>query len=143
MDLFVPIDPTSGDHAAASIALSIADPQEIAAAASGAGPGDNANAKLLAGIADEKLFSSASETANDNYAGLVYSIGADAKTVDDGVQTEKQAIEQLQNLRDSLSGVNMDEEAVNVLKYQKVYQACAECVKTLNTLSDSILAMIG
>jgi flagellar hook-associated protein 1 FlgK len=50
---------------------------------------------------------------------------------------------QLQNQRDSFSGVNMDEEATDIIRYQKAYEASARFVQTLNTLSDAILNMIG
>ena len=56
---------------------------------------------------------------------LIYRIGSDEKTAEDEVTTQTNLLEQLKNQRDALSGVNLDEEAINIIKYQKAYQASA------------------
>ena len=49
---------------------------------------------------------------------------------------------QLQSERDSLSGVNLDEEAADLMRYQQAYQAAAQVVSMANTLFDSLLAAV-
>ena len=96
----------------------------------------------LAAIADESLFG-ASQTATQFLAALVYRIGSDEKTAADEMITQKDVLQGLNNLRSSLSGVNLDEEAVNIIKYQRAYQASARYVGVLDSLSSEILQILG
>ena len=110
---------------------------------SGAGPGNNGNSLLLAGIAGEKLFASAAATAGEFYAGLIYRIGTDEKTADENVSIQNSILNQLRNQRDALSGVNLDEEAVRLIQYQKAYQASARFANVVDSLSNEILDLLG
>ncbi len=144
-NFFVPfVQPAPGVNtgAARSIMMAISDPKLIAAASTGGGPGDNANAILLAGIRDEKIFGTGI-TANQAYATLVSTLGDDLRRADYISQTQTQVLAQLENQRDSLSGVNLDEEATNLIRYQKAYQASARFVQVLNELSDEIINLVG
>jgi flagellar hook-associated protein 1 FlgK len=144
-DFFVPfVQPVPGDNsgAARGMTVAVSDPKRIAAAAAGAGVGDNRNALLLAGIKDETIFGSG-VTANQAYAGLLASLGDDLRGADELAQTQSQVLTQLQNQRDSFSGVNLDEEATNIIKYQRAYQASARFVQVLNSLSDEVINLLG
>ncbi len=140
---FAPLQPGSTIGAARTIAVALIDPRQIAAAASGSGVGDNTNAKLLAAISDERLFSSSTATAGEFYSALTYRIGMDEKTAEEDVSTQQGVLDQLKNRRDAVSGVNLDEEAVSLIKYQKAYQASARYAAVLDTLSDEILNLLG
>jgi len=144
-DFFTPFvqPPPGGSNAGAarSISVAITDPNKIAAAGPGGGPGSNSNALLLAAIKDD--LPSLGESADQFYAKLVFQVGSDSKSADDGLQTQKNLVQQLQNQRDSFSGVSLDEEAVNIIKYQKAYQASARFVTVLDTLIDDILRILG
>jgi flagellar hook-associated protein 1 len=145
-DLFAPfveVIPGSNAGAARAMSVAITDPALIAAAAVGAGVGDNTNAKLLAGISEENLFGGSTETATEYYAQLLYRIGMDEKTAEDGVQTQTDLLEQLKNQRASSSGVSLDEEAINIIQYQKAYQASSRLANVLDTLSQEILNLLG
>jgi flagellar hook-associated protein 1 len=139
---FVRTIPGSNAGAARTIGVAITDGRKIAASATG-GAGDGENAKLLFAIKDERLFSSAAETASQFYAGLIYSIGSDGQAAADGVTNQTNIVDQLKNQRDSISGVNLDEEAANLIKYQKAYQASARFANVLDLLSDDILQILG
>jgi flagellar hook-associated protein 1 len=140
---FVESIPGSNFGAARSIGVTLTDPREIAAAGAGSGPGNNENAKLLAAISDEPLFSSSTETISQFYSQLVYRIGSDEKSAEEGITTQENVLEQLQNQRDAFLGVNMDEEAINIIKYQKAYEASAKYANVLNGLSEEILRILG
>ncbi len=145
-DFFVPfveVVPGSSAGAARSIGVALTDPRQVAAAAAGSGPGNNENAKLLAAISDEPLLSSSTETVSQSYAKLIYRIGSDESTAEEGITTQNNVLEQLRNQRDAFSGVNLDEEAVNIIKYQKAYEASAKYASVLNDLSDEVLAILG
>ncbi len=140
---FVPHVPGSDRGAASSIALAISDPTLKAAAASGSEPGSNGNAKSLAAMGDKKLFFSANATLNECYSDLIFNVGIDLQTADEGAQSQGQILLQLQNQRDSISGVNLDEEAINIIPYQKAYQASAQMVRASDQLSEEIVNLLG
>lgn len=145
-DLFVPFTPLvsgSTTGAARTMAVSITDPRQVAAAGPGTGAGNNANAKLLADITNEKLFNSATASATQFYSTLIYKIGIDEKSAEENVATQNSVLEQLKNQRDAFSGVNLDEEAVNIIMFQKAYQASARYANVLDLLSDEILNLLG
>jgi len=145
-DLFTPFTPANPDSnagAARAMSVAITDLTQIAAAGPGGGAGDNTNAQLLAGISNQKLFSNSNETASQFYADLVYRIGTDEQTASDNVSTQQSILDQLNNQRDSFSGVSLDDEAVNIIKYQTAYQASAQYATVLNTLSGDVLNILG
>jgi flagellar hook-associated protein 1 FlgK len=59
------------------------------------------------------------------------------------VSTQQSILDQLNNQRDSFSGVSLDDEAVNIIKYQTAYQASAQYATVLNTLSGDVLNILG
>ncbi len=145
-DLFTPfieLIPGSNAGAARTMSVAVGDAAQIAAAAAGAGVGDNTNAKLLAGIGGEKLFAGFTQTASEYYAQLLYRIGADEKNAEDAVTTQTDLLEQLKNQRASSCGVNLDEEAIHILQYQKAYQASSRLANVLDLLSAEILDLLG
>jgi flagellar hook-associated protein 1 FlgK len=138
---FTPVIAGSTTGAARTMAVAITDPSKIAAAASGTGVGNNENANLLASISDEQLFGVS--TVTEFYGTLIAGIGSDEKAAEDNVSTQNSVLDQLKSQRSSFSGVNLDEEAVNIIKYQKAYQASARYATVLDTLSDEILQILG
>jgi len=140
---FTEVIPGSNAGAARSMNVAITDAARIAAAGAGAGVGDNTNAQLLAGIFEEKLFSGSTQTATEHYAQLLYRIGTDEKNAQAGVETQTDLLEQLNSQRAALSGVNLDEEAINIIKYQKAYQASSRLANVLDELSGEILNLLG
>jgi flagellar hook-associated protein 1 len=140
---FTQLTAGSNTGAARSMSVALADPLGIAAAGAASGAGNNDNAKLLAAIQDEKLFTSSTQTASEFFAGMIYRIGSDEKAAAESLTTQNDVLNQLRNQRDSSSGVNLDEEALNIVKYQKAYQASAKFATVLESLSDEILNIMG
>jgi flagellar hook-associated protein 1 FlgK len=140
---FTPLVPGSNTGAARSISVAIADPAKIAAAGLAEGPGSNANARLLAGIGDSKILGGGTATLEQYYSDLVFTVGAQARTAKDTSETQGNILLQLQNQRDSISGVNLDEEAVSIIKYQKAYEASARYITVLNSLTEEVLGILG
>ena len=73
----------------------------------------------------------------------MYLVGSDEKTAEDNMETQAALIEQLRNQRSALSGVSLDEEAVNIIQYQKAYQASSRLAGVLDALSSEILDLLG
>jgi flagellar hook-associated protein 1 FlgK len=139
---FLPSIPGTNAGAASSISVAITDPRGIAAAAWNGDIANNENAKLLASIGTDKLFSDNKENAAEFYAGLIFQVGADEKDAEESIATQNSLLEQLMNQRESSSGVSLNEEAVNLMKYQKAYQASARYVSVWDDLSKEILQLL-
>jgi len=105
-----------------------------------AGSGDNRNATALAGLSSARLLDGGKTSLSAAHSALVTQIGsttqraAVAKTAAEALQT------QAQGERDSLSGVNLDEEAANLVRYQQAYQAAAQIIATANAVFESLLS---
>jgi flagellar hook-associated protein 1 FlgK len=140
---FVPPAAGSFAGAASSMAVAIADPRQIAAAAVGAGPGSNGNALKLADIIHDKLFESGTATSTDFYSSFVFSIASDASSQYESVDTQRHILTQLENQRDAAAGVSLDEEAVNLIRYQKAFEASARFIQTVNEMTDVLVRMLG
>jgi len=110
--------------------------------ATGAGSSDNGNAKLLAGVEDLKAFNGGTVSLNGAVAGLTTSVGSAARSADYAAQAQQVINDQAQAARDSVSGVNLDEEASDMLRLQQAYQAASQIISTADTMFQSILSAI-
>ncbi len=145
-DFFTPlVQPAPGSNAGAarSIDLAISDPKDIAAGMMGSGPGSNANARLLAAIRNEGLFASGTVTATEFYTNLVFNIGQDMRAAEDGVTLQASLLDQLKNQRDAYAGVNLDEEAISIVRYQKAFEATARYISVLDGLTEDLIRILG
>jgi flagellar hook-associated protein 1 FlgK len=79
----------------------------------------------------------------DAYAQLVSLTGSKAHQVQVTGEAQQALLQQAQSSRDSLSGVNLDEEAANLLRYQQAYQASAKAMQIGASLFDTILKAMG
>lgn len=79
-------------------------------------------------------------TLNDAYAGLLGQVASSTRQVQADLTSATAVIGQAQAQRDSVSGVSLDEEAVNLMSYQQAYQANMKVISTANQLFDQMLA---
>ena len=103
-----------------------------------AGRGDNRNAQLLAGLAARNLVAG-NASLGGAYANLTSYVGSTTQAAGIESEAQTQLLAQAQQSRDAVSGVNLDEEAANLQKYQQAYQAAGKVIAIANTLFDSIL----
>ncbi|HBK46806.1 MAG TPA: flagellar hook-associated protein FlgK [Xanthomonadaceae bacterium] len=108
----------------------------------GAGSSDNGNAKLLAGVENLKAFNGGTVTLNGAVSGLTTAVGSAARAADYASAAQKIINDQAQAARDSVSGVNLDEEAADMLRLQQAYQAASQIISTADTMFQSILSAI-
>ncbi|HVJ38734.1 MAG TPA: flagellar hook-associated protein FlgK [Stenotrophomonas sp.] len=108
----------------------------------GAGSSDNGNAKLLAAVENLKAFNGGTMSLNGAVAGLTTSVGSAARSADYASQAQQVINDQAQAARDSVSGVNLDEEASDMLRLQQAYQAASQIISTADTMFQSILSAI-
>lgn len=125
-----------------SFETAITDVDKIAAGQSTGttGTGDNRNAAAFYDLQNSKLVGG-SATFNQAYAALVTDTGNRSQVISLKIDTQQGISEQLTAVQQSTSGVNLDEEAVNLLKYQQSYQASAKIIATATTIVDTILGL--
>jgi flagellar hook-associated protein 1 FlgK len=107
------------------------------------GTGDNRNALLLAGLQAQKLMVGGTATLQDAYSQLVGVIGSLAQGAQAGSDAQNALLSQAQQRQQSVSGVNLDEEAANLQRYQQAYQASGKVIATAATLFDTILDVLN
>jgi flagellar hook-associated protein 1 FlgK len=107
----------------------------------GSGVGDNRNGVLLAGLQTKNTMLDGTATYQSTYAGLVNMIGNRTREADIGSAAMETAVAQATAVQQSVSGVNLDEEAANLIRYQQAYQASAKVMATAATLFDTLLSL--
>jgi flagellar hook-associated protein 1 FlgK len=142
--LFTPAPPATITGATIAVNSSFTT-SNVAAAASGSGAnsGDNTNALSIADLANDTTTMSGGQTFGNYYNSLVTQVGQDVKTSGNNVTRDQTYSNQLSTLQQSNSGVSLDEELVNLTKYQQSYQASAKVISTATSMIDIVLALIG
>jgi flagellar hook-associated protein 1 FlgK len=130
--------PASAAGAASSIAVAISDPNLVAASSDGS-VGSNGNAQALVNLQNQKIIGG--QTPYNYYSNLVFQIGNQVSQA----QSEQTAVglvqKQLADQRGAVSAVSLDEEAVNLIRYQGAYEASANVVNVVNQLLTTTLNM--
>ena len=117
---------------------------KIAAASVAGAPGNNTNALRIAGIATDKTLTPlGGATIDDAYSKLVTTIGADSANATRSVENANALVDSLTNRRDSISGVSLDEEMTNLIKFQQGYQAAARALTTLDDVLQLLITRTG
>lgn len=100
---------------------------------------DNRNALAMADLATGKTIGQGKFSFADAYGRLVEDVGTKSSSSRSNTQAAKSLMEQTQALRDSVSGVNLDEEAANLIKYEQVYNANSRVISVARDLFDTLL----
>ncbi len=106
----------------------------------GANSSDNGNAKLLSNLDDARVLNGGTLTLNGAIGGLTTQVGSAARQADYSAQAQQVIHDQAQAARDAVSGVNLDEEAADLMRLQQAYQAASQIIATADTLFQSLLA---
>jgi len=106
------------------------------------GVGNGNNAVTMAKTQEEGVINGGSETFSQSINSSTSVVGAKASTASSSVDTAQALYTQAYNRNQEASGVNLDEEAANLLKYQQAYQAASQIITTANTIFDSILSAL-
>lgn len=106
----------------------------------GANSSDNGNAKLLSNLDDARVLNGGTLTLNGAIGGLTTQVGSAARQADYSAQAQQVIHDQARAARDAVSGVNLDEEAADLMRLQQAYQAASQIIATADTLFQSLLA---
>jgi flagellar hook-associated protein 1 FlgK len=114
-------------------------PDQIAAALPSA-PGGNGNALAVAQLATTSAVNGF--TFTQAFGNLGQQVGTDISNATNNQTEQQNLVTQAQAQRSAVSGVSLNEEAAKLLQYQQSYEAVAKVVTTLNSLTDSLMAMM-
>ena len=104
-------------------------------------PGDNTNAQTIFNQSNGTMFGGTTPT--DMYMSMVSNIGVDASSASTNLQYHTTLSSELTQQQQQLSGVSMDEEASNLVVYQKSYEAAAQLITTANQMLTTLLQMVN
>ena len=116
----------------------------IAASSKASAAGDNINAVKIAGLQSQRLMSGNPPTLTFNgfWDGLVSEVGLNVASSKTNVSQDEAFSNQLNILRDTTSGVSLDQELSDLMMYQRSYQACAQIITTATAMMDTVLGII-
>ena len=107
-----------------------------------AGAGDNRNSLALGALQEDRFLAGGTSTLEGTYGTLIAEVGTRTRQAEIAAQAQARLLEQAQAQRESISGVNLDEEAANLLRFQQAYQAAAQVVSVTSTLFDTLLSAV-
>ncbi len=118
------------------------DPNLIAASLIGE-PGDTRNAQAISELRYQRVLQSGTATINEFYASMVGTLGIrtqEAETLKDNYNL---LVTQLDNARQAVQGVSIDEEVTNMIKYQRAYEAAARVITFVDSALETVISGMG
>lgn len=136
-------DPT-GTLAAGTFSVNPTISTDVSKIAAGdtSASGDNKTAIRIAGLQNNLTMSASTATFDDYYNSLVSDVGMKVNDADNNYEYQSSMSEQLDNYRESISGVSLDEEMVNLIKFQHAYNAAAKLITTVDELMDALMRIV-
>ncbi|MCB0341287.1 MAG: flagellar hook-associated protein FlgK [Pseudobdellovibrionaceae bacterium] len=111
----------------------------IAAAATPNSPGDNRISNVIHQLQSQKIMREGSTTFDDFYNSMVGRAGIEANRANSSLESQQDIIKQLKNMRESISGVSLDEETTKLIQFQKSFDASAKMIKAADEMMDTVL----
>lgn len=141
---FTPIAAVAGAAAVVQVDPTFAaDPRLIAAAQTSTGvPGDNRNALALVNLQSTTFAALGGMTLKDHFLSLLGNVGSSAQTIDNSLNFQKSLLAQVQARRESVSGVNIDEEMTKLILFQRSFEASSRLVRTADDMYQTLISMV-
>ena len=116
------------------------DVGRIAAASKPNSPGDNSVANVIHSLQFKKVMGEGSTfTFDDFYTSKVGQVGVANQKAIAATDSQKNIVDQIKNVRESISGVSLDEEAQKMIEYQKAFEASARIIRMADEMFDTVL----
>jgi flagellar hook-associated protein 1 FlgK len=103
---------------------------------------ENAAALKMANLQDKGIASLGGSSISQHWADTAQAVGGGAAAAKTNAAARAMVHDSLQSQRDSISGVNIDEESISLLDYQRQYQAAARVISTVDQMTQSLLSML-
>ena len=107
------------------------------------GSGDGSNALRMAQLKQSKVLQSRSADFNEFYQAFIASLGAQGDRATTMLKNQNTLINQIDNQRQSVMGVNIDEEMMDIIKFQQAFNAIARYITTVDEMLDRIINGMG
>ncbi len=117
------------------------DVGKIAAASKMNSPGDNTVANVISSLQYRQVMDGGTATMDDFYNTQVGQVGAVTQRAIKAQESQKNVMGQLSNIRESISGVSLDEETTKMIEFQKAYDASARLIRVADEMFDTILSL--
>lgn len=127
--------------AASDISMAMTDPAKFAAAGSGTGVSDNANALEMAKLQTAKTLGNGTMNFNEAYSQIVNNVGVQTQQIQTAQKAQAALVQQTYAAQQAYSGVNLNEEYVNLQRYQEQFQAASRLINVSSTLFDTLLSL--
>ncbi len=128
--------------AAKNIEMNLAildDVNKVAAAAKPGAPGDNTVANVISQLQYKEVMDGDTTTIDDFYNTQVGRVGVLTQRAIKSREAQGNIVSQLSTIRESISGVSLDEETTNMLEFQRAFDASARLIKTADEMFDTVL----
>ncbi len=106
------------------------------------GVGDNRNARQLAGLQTANRMLNGTASFGDMYGTMIADVGTKTQQAGSNAEVQRNLLTQAESDKAEVSGVNLDEEAADLVRFQQAYQAAAQVIAVSNTLFDSLLGVV-
>jgi flagellar hook-associated protein 1 FlgK len=120
----------------------LADIRNIAAGVSGE-TGDGGLAQSISAIRDLPSPALGGRSVLSYYADMISTLGQDAKSAGNSVETQAAVLTQLETQQQAISGVNIDEEMATMMRYQRSFQAAAKLLSVLDQTTEELIKSFG
>lgn len=120
--------------------LILDDPGRIATSATAGAAGDNRIALKMAQLQSAKVIDG-ENSFDEYYNSVVGKVGIQARRAQTASETQRDIVKQITKIRDSISGVSLDEEATKLIEFQKSFDASARLIRTADEMFDTVLSL--
>lgn len=117
------------------------DVGKLAAAGAPGAPGDNRIANVLSSLQYKHTMDGGTSTFDDFYNSMVGKIGIETQRANSAAAAQTDSVAQLKNIRESISGVSLDEETTKMIEFQKTFDASARLIRTADEMMDTVLQL--
>lgn len=132
----------SYNDAAKRLSVALTSPSSVAASSTRAGiPGNDANALALVALQHRQHATLDAETFHDAYRNTAAGLGVQAQAANRDQEAQEILKDQIETLRAQVSGVSLDEELVNLIKYQRGFEAASRLVTVTNEMFETLLSL--
>ncbi len=122
--------------------LNINDAKAIALASVPNAPSDNTNLLSLLGLKQNTIFSLNNKNVYDFYNDIASEIGVLSASANDNLRFDQTLYNEISYKKNVAQGVNLDEEAVNLIRYQRAFEAAAKVIQVANELLDTLVKIV-
>jgi flagellar hook-associated protein 1 FlgK len=117
------------------------DAAKIATAGQPGAPGDNRIVNAISDLQMRKIMNDGQAGIDEFYQALVGRVGVVTNRIQNEHETQSNMIKQLNNIRESISGVSLDEETTKMIEYQKAFDASAQLIRAADEMLETIISL--